>query len=305
MNSYLLGKLTEEEAARFEAEWFDDDTRYAEFQSAQDDLFDAYAANRLSATDRELFERHVLASPFLRQRTEFAQTLANAIQNPVFNRNQSFVETQPLKNGTTTAQKLKEFLWLSDWRLGFATAILLILFGGGWLFREVWQLRAQVKQTELQLAAETEQTAKERTRAAQLMAELETEKARVAQLEAEKQTQPANALASIFSFVLTPLAFRDGANLPRLNIPANAQTVQLRLRFDSQQAFRHFTVRIETIEGTNVWSGNRLTASGRQVIASLPTRLLPNNDYLVKLSGRIADGQQQEIASYQMRIIRQ
>lgn len=293
MNSYLLGKLTEEEAARFEAEWFDDDTRYAEFKSAQDDLFDAYAANRLSAADRELFERHALASPFLRQRAEFAQSLAEQIAN------------EPAASGWLL--RLKELLSspAAGWRWGFATAMLLILFGGGWLFREVWRLRDQVKQTESLLAAETEQNAKERARAAQLANQLEAEKARVAQLEAEKQTQPQNAVASIFSFVLTPLAFRDGANLPRLNIPATAQTVQLRLRFDSQQTFRHFTVRVETIEGSNIWSNNRLTASGQQVIASLPTRLLPTNDYLVKLSGRAADNQQQEIASYQMRVSRQ
>ncbi|MDX2041269.1 MAG: hypothetical protein SF097_08470 [Acidobacteriota bacterium] len=305
MNSYLLGKLTEEEAARFEAEWFDDDTRYAEFQSAQDDLFDAYAANRLSATDRELFERHLLASPFLRQRAEFAQTLAVTAQSPGFSRNQSTGEIQPLKSGTTSAQKLKEFLWPSGWRLGFAAAMLLIAFGGGWLFKEIRQLRNQVKQTESLLAAETERFDKERERTVQMVAELEIEKARVAQLEAEKQTQPANALASIFSFVLTPLALRDGANLPRLNIPANAQTIQLRLRFDNQQTFNEFAVQIETIEGVIIWSKNRLSANGRQLILALPAQLLPHNDYLVKLLGRAADGQRQEIANYQMRIIRQ
>jgi hypothetical protein len=305
VSSYLLGKLTEEEAARVEAEWFDDDVRYAEFQAAQDDLFDAYAANRLSAADRELFEHRVLASPFLRQRAAFAHTLAGAIQRSGFNRNQSTAEARPLNGATTSVQRLKAFLWPSGWRLGLAAAMMVIVVGGGWLFGEVWRLRDRVKKTESLLATETERTAKERERATQLAGQLEAEKTRVAQLEAEKPPQPPNAPASVFSFVLTPSAFRDGSNLPRLKLPAAARTVQLRLRLDNPQSFREFIVQIETIEGTNVWRSNRLTASGRQVLVSLPARLLPGNDYLVKLSGRAGGGQQQEIAGYPMRVARQ
>jgi len=303
VNSYLLGKLTEEEAARVEAEYFDGDAKYAEFQSAQNDLFDAYAANRLSPPDREMFERNVLASPFLRRRAEFAQTLA---------------ERAEAERAAAPAwlKRAKEFLWPSapGLRLGFAVAALLIVFGGAWLLREIiMRPRNQIGQTQTLPAAEAERTDRERERAARLYGEpaRETEAAnnRGPRIKAEKAAgRNRRPHAAIVSFTLKPSAFRDGANLPRLTIPSNARMVRLQLRFASGRQFRNFRVEIETIEGARIWTSDQLGSTSsqgeRQVAALAPAGLLKSNDYLIRLTGRAADGQDQNVANYQMRVVK-
>jgi len=72
---YLLGSASEEERRAVEAEYFSDDESFERLEADEDELFDAYAAGRLSPADQAAFERRYLASPEGRRRLTFARAL--------------------------------------------------------------------------------------------------------------------------------------------------------------------------------------------------------------------------------------
>lgn len=318
VHSYLLGKLTEEEAARAEAEFFDDDASYEQFQAAQDELFDAYARGALSPADREQFERQVLASPFLRERAEFAETLRDTMRNPAFRRQD--VASAPLLSesepATSWLQKLKAMMleMTSGFRPLAATALLLLVAGSGWLLWETLRLRREVAQSQARLQEEARQSAQERQRAAQLAEQLRQEQLRRAQLENDLAAQslpseaPRSAAATILSFVLTPSGFRDGGRQPRLTVPPQVATIRLQLRFAGASANRDYHVEIETMDERKIWERAGLRAvsaqGGHQVTAMIPASALLDGDYIVKLNRRAANSGEEELASYPLRVVR-
>ena len=322
VNSYLLGKLTEEEAARFEAEVFDDDADYERFQAAQNDLLDAYARGALSPADRELFERHTLASPFLRRRAAFAEALHDAVQNSAFSRDASrdAVAVEPVspeqvspENKTTTAwpAKLKAMFSPLVFRPLAAAALLLLIAGGVYLWWEISRLRHEVADTRARLSEETRQAVQDRRRAEQLAEQLRQEQQRRAQLEtdlaARPTPEPPLSVAAVLSFILSPAGFRDGAGPQRLTIPPPIKTLRLQLRVPDGLPQQTYRIEIETIDEQKVWTRNGLratsTAGGQRVTAQLPASALPGGDYIVKLK---ADGDaQQEVADYPLRVVKE
>lgn len=72
---YLLGDLSPQQRETLEREWFTSDEAWNALKAAENDLIDAYARNGLSQQDRAQFERHFLASPYMRQRVNFALAL--------------------------------------------------------------------------------------------------------------------------------------------------------------------------------------------------------------------------------------
>jgi anti-sigma-K factor RskA len=75
---YLLGGMTASEEQELETAFFRDAELLARVELARDDLADDYAAGRLSAVDREKFERHILASDEGRKQLAITRALRNA-----------------------------------------------------------------------------------------------------------------------------------------------------------------------------------------------------------------------------------
>jgi hypothetical protein len=72
---YLLGRLSEDEAAALERAYFGDAARVDDIAAAESDLVDAYLAGELSGHDRAAFESHYLGSPVHRDRLDTATRL--------------------------------------------------------------------------------------------------------------------------------------------------------------------------------------------------------------------------------------
>jgi hypothetical protein len=72
---YLLGLASEAEKEEVEAEYFADDESFERLNAAEDELFDAYAAGRLSLADQAAFRQRYLASSEGRWRLTFARAL--------------------------------------------------------------------------------------------------------------------------------------------------------------------------------------------------------------------------------------
>lgn len=295
--AYLLGQLSEADAARLEAVWLADETKFAQLQAMQDEMLDAYAGGQLTPPEREQFERQILASPFLRERAAFAQTLAQHIHQ---------------QNTDVTTAVGAEFPrasqfgggWLWEWFYGFrlnwqwtAAAVgLLLVLGGGW-----WLMRSQpTSPTQAQLTPVTTPV----TPAVQASPATTPEPKTIPQLPKPKTESLApQTLASI---VLTPLALRDKSNLPRLRIPTAARTVRFQLRLANANPRQQYRIEIENSDETRVWSRDRQRARAAtaptQFTIEVPVRLLTADDYLIKLQRRTTAGTYEEVATYPVRI---
>ena len=82
IRQYLLGDISASEESDLEAAFFRDFELLARVELVRDDLADDYAAQRLSAVDREKFERRLLASNEGREEFAITRALRHAAVHP-------------------------------------------------------------------------------------------------------------------------------------------------------------------------------------------------------------------------------
>jgi hypothetical protein len=169
-------------------------------------------------------------------------------------------------------------------RFALAASVVLVL-GGSWLIVDTMRLRNQVEQ----LQAEEFQR----------------------DVKAIISAPPRDSLA----FALFPGRTRDIEGTNRFVIPQDADSVQLRLYLPAVAArvsdpTSRYRAVVRTAKGNEVWSQDGLEAqrTGLReeaiVILDLPTRILPEGDYIITLSRRSASGDFKDVGSYQFSVVR-
>ncbi|MGB7926470.1 MAG: hypothetical protein WCF57_24745 [Pyrinomonadaceae bacterium] len=114
-------------------------------------------------------------------------------------------------------------------------------------------------------------------------------------------TSPSN----FYAVTLTPGVVRDAGEMKRVAIPSTADGAQLRLELatDDYQSYR---AALQTDAGREIFARDSLksetTGDGKFVVLSLPSKLLTDGDYQVKLKGATAGGGLEEIGSYYFRV---
>lgn len=314
INQFLLGELSEEERQQFEEQWFDQDDFFQEVLAAEDDLIDAYVRGTLSSQQRTRFEAQFLNSPQQRQRVEFAKALHKKVQ-PVPVPSPVLVKPTPWWSFLQT--------WLKPqfpaWQWSLAACSLVLVFGSSWLVMKTMHLRNQLEQAQSnqqillrQKEALEQQLAQQRTHEAQVTTELEREREHTQHLSqelAQQKTPPAQPAQPTFlwlSFVLSPRVIRDMAQTQPLVIPKEHLWVQLQLNLKKDFHYQNYRVEVQTVEGSTVWSKERLKATptpdGKAVFCRIPTSVLSENDYILTLTGLPASPDSEE--DYQFRIQR-
>jgi len=76
---YLLGLSSPAEREHIESEYFEDEDAYQEMLMAQNDLIDAYARSELTSEERRRFEKSFMSSSRGRDRVKFARAFAAAV----------------------------------------------------------------------------------------------------------------------------------------------------------------------------------------------------------------------------------
>ena len=76
---YLLGTLSDEEAALLDARYFSDDGEFEELEIAEEELVDRYVRNELSAEKNRQMKEVLKRHPRLQERVEFARLLAKKV----------------------------------------------------------------------------------------------------------------------------------------------------------------------------------------------------------------------------------
>src|SRR5262249_25286901 len=108
---------------------------------------------------------------------------------------------------------------------------------------------------------------------------------------------------SVISFVLAPSIVRgQAAGMKRLYLPPGARLLKLLLKLKGEVEYKSYQAILLTAEGVESWSRDMLrakrTGSGRSIDLSLPTRILAEGDYELRLKGHAFDGTLEETGDY-------
>jgi hypothetical protein len=303
---YLLGDLPEAERLALEQKFFADDETFEQVWATENNLIDRYVRGRLTAVEKDLFEKNYLASPVHRQRLAFAQTLVQAVDSPVQKQVAPSKSQQPLSWWAAGSRWFRG----NTMQLGMAAMVLLLIVGGIWLFTERARLRDQMNQLENAKVSEQQRTEElektineERLRREELASELE----RLRQEQAKQTTQtPPNQVIphSVVSLLLSPMLLRSEGEAAPLKITGETKKVHLQLKIQEPEA-GNFRVSLRTVEGTQIWNGIASRKGGTTVSVLIPAGKLSTNDYILTLTASGSTDQSQESGRYFFRILKQ
>jgi hypothetical protein len=309
---YLLGNLPEEQKLQVEGMYLGDDQHYEKLLAIEDELFYDYAQGKLSPGDREQFETRFLSSERNRKRAMLASALMRKLAEAVP------VET----TGSGLADRDRQFWWQSlksyfsvqspAFRFSMATLAIILLISI-WLVVGIVRLQNELNQLRAQRAVQAvrlqKQSQEERARADELNLKLKREmdeNTRLKQELSEMQAQSREKVRSLpaaISFVLAPSFVRDEATgMKKLQIPPGISLLKLQLDLKAEAEYRSYQVILLTADGAERWSQGMLRAqrtdSGRAIILKLPSRLLAEGDYELRVKGYASGGTLEETGDY-------
>ena len=318
---YLLGELPEEQQVEIEDRAFSDQEFMASITSVENDLIDEYVRDEMSASDRQRFESRFLASESRRKRVEFARSLAHLLlETRVTERETRKVSA---KRGSWRDALAAFIHGLNPFgRIALATATLLILLGGAWLFTQTLTLRSQLNRLQAQQSSQQndrqtleQQVETERRRNEELLAQLNQEKQQRAQSDeslrklsetVNQQTETPRSI--IASLTLLPGISRGATTQPKLILPPNATVARLQIGIEPEEDYKSFGVELRTAGGRPVWMRDSLTArssrGGRSIRLTLPASALLPGEYELRLKGVPESGPPEDVGFYYFEVMK-
>jgi cell division protein FtsB len=308
MKQYLLGELTESEQQELEEQLMTSNECFGELLIAEDKLVDEYLGKRLSAREKEKFNDYFLCTADRNHKLRFARSLhryvlANTERTRTVWGWPGFLTLQGLP------QRIVEY--------SLAAALSLIVLGGSWLtfrIQHLEQLLEQVRSQPTLPAGQQDlqqQLAQLRERNDKLAGELRLHKEQRTELEQQLAALRASPLqhsssSSMVAFALAPgRVTRDMGEMKRVTIPRGANWVQLQLDLGAGDYKRYQAVLQKEGEEISTQITPRIKTGDdtEAVVFTLPAKLLPHGDYILRLSGIPVSGDPEDIGSYSFRVL--
>jgi len=301
MQRYLLGDLPQEERARFENRYLDDEDVFEELLVVENDLIDSYVQGALTVRERQQFEGKYLKSRQGREKVAFARDLRQVSESTKLAVSSN--RTSLLKRMWTAfsaQQKTPQLV------LAFAAIIVLVC--GSWLI-----VRNRGLQNDLHQALAQQ---------AELRGEQEILRQHITRLEenasGERNQHRAGTdvateipISPYVTLNLNPGVARSlGALQKMLKLPPTASSVRLNLLVDRDEDVSYHAI-LRTAEGGE---GNLVerkdlksmrVGNQRAVVLILSAKLLDTQDYIVTLSSdNGTQGAEEEVEAYSFRVVR-
>ena len=273
LRSYLLGRLTEDEAEALEKEYFTDPESRERMAVEEDELFDAYAADRLSDDDRRRFEARYLSSEEGRGRAALSEALLAAGHTPA----------APAKGRAA-------------WPSVAAAAVAASLALAGWAIHR--QRRAE---EELRRLGEAVQQLSSRE------AEWRRRFGETLPPQASGGPAPVDTPARVATLVLAAGLQRDGQPAPTLRLAPGTRSVRLSLRARPEWTYQAYEARLETPDGREVARVKappvQRAPAGHFVEVLLPAASLGDGTHVLFLQGR-GPSSAEDLASFVFQVAR-
>jgi len=309
---YLLGRLSDSEAARFEERYFADDSVFDDVEIAEDELIDAYVRNRLSVADRKQFETKLLGSERIAERVEFARLLSKSGFSPPLSDERAKVSWwRGLFNFSLTPNPA-----MSGAVAGVVCLIVLAIPGSlVWmqLRNESTRLaseRAAIEQQKQQLAQEI---ADRQLKSNQLATDLQSAKEQQERLQQQLQamaeqlatTSRPSTVSTIASTLLFSYSTRSPGLASELIVPPSASTIELKLALEADD-YKFYQATIKSAGNPNVFTKQRLrsrrSGEDRIIVLQFPSRSVSSGEYSISVSGLTPSGTYDPVADYRVRV---
>ena len=284
MFRYWLGTLESPEQEQLEDDYFSNDEKYELLLTAEDDLIDAYVRRELSASERQLFEKHYLKIPRRRWKVQLAG------------------ELQASNRGGALHQRR---FWTIAWRGALVAAFV----GAAALAATLWTQRVGPAK---ELSDLRDEAALHSVRhplpsegeANELPAARELEPERVPEPET---SNPPVAKSKALAFVLKPGLLRARGETNRLVIPRGIS--QLEFQIETERKVKGaFRAVIRSPEGVETWRGEfgsaAVKGSGRVVVVKLPASAVKSDDYILTVLALGPRGELTLAGEYFFRVVK-
>ena len=300
IESYLFGRLNEQERTEFEERFFADGESFEQLLAVESALIDRYARGELPEYARERVERLLLSSPIQQRELEFTHKLIDLIPKAI---------QQEIKRKQTVPAKAA-YRWqkVAPGRpqFPFIAALLVACFFllglNVYLLSQNRDLQNQVTQEEAsRIALEqyrqeaTQQLAEESEGAKKLSKELEDERNRRAQVEqklamlrqsALSEGQPETALLALTQ---DPIVRRGGSRRPQvINVRPRTRWVKILIDLGKEEGYTRYDVKIQTVDGEPVWNSEAARsgkAGAKRLSLTVPTNVFHSDDFIAVVKG--------------------
>jgi hypothetical protein len=302
---YLLGDLPEEQKLQVEGMYLRDDQHYERLLAIEDELFYDYAQGKLSPGERKQFEERFLASRRNSKRAMLASALIRKMSEvgPA----ETAEPGLAVRERRFRWQSLKPHLRVQSGAVRFSMAALAImLFASIWLIIRTVRLQNEFnrfrEERKVQEDRLQQQTQQERARADELSLRLKREVDEFAMLKAQSG-QRLQKLPYMISLELEPSFVRgQAAYMKKLQIPPGIRQIKLQLNLKSAVEYKSYQVIMLTVDGAEKWSQGMVRAqrrgSDQEISLKLPSRLLAEGDYELRVKGYTVNGTLEETGDY-------
>jgi hypothetical protein len=268
MAQYLLGQLPEEEEAELERRYLAEDTLFDELLAVEDDLRDAYARGELSRSDREAFERRLLAASDQQQQQEFTQMLCRNLK-----KTETEVGAMPQLMAKWQSLRLAFGTWPRRALVPALSVTILMLMAGSW-----WLGRRSV------LPPATSET-------------------NSGNIPGEGMaTGGLQRLEAGTTIITLHRGSRRGTKEESNTVAIPPTVSQVRLEARVEVNYPRYEAVLQTAEGKPIWKQADLKAEtlphGSQVVLDVSSSMLPPGDYILTLRGLPTTGSSETVAEY-------
>jgi hypothetical protein len=297
---FLLSRLNSDEQTRLENNLFGAEGPNEDLEervrAAELELADDYAFQRLSETERELFERKFLVTLDRKRKLEVSAALRNhlaalaAARATADPRSRESADTTsqiaPLREHTSAASAgILSWLGFKRPALGFALAFALLVIVCGVVWLALKNQRVIAKRDAVGTA-----TPEARPSAQPSLTPETTVSPRPTPKITPTPNEP-ESTSLVATFLLLPNAVRDGGEMSRVRIPQSSvgghHVVRLQLALEVDEPGSH-SAELLTAEGRPIYVGRKLKThsadSNSPIVFDVPARLLKPGDYQVKLN---------------------
>ena len=263
IRTYLLGGLDAEDQRTVEELLVTGASLYDELLVAEDELIDEYLANELLESEQDNFERHFLCAPERLQKLRFARTFRRYVSKATRTISQSEAQSSLAPTHDRIEPVQKKRPWFSF--LPVRNPILAYSLAAAVLFTMIG----------------------------------------ISWVVVNNMTPAPHKPGPVMLVELTPGLTRDVGGSKSIRIPPGTDSVQLQLASTSEE---HQTYRAELLtgEGASVLVKEDLrreTTAGKKVLnVAVPAKLLKRDDYRLKLSGKLPNGNYEDIDTYAFRV---
>ena len=289
---YLLGDIAESDQVRVEDTLFSSDDFFERLSVIETRLVDLYVLEKLSPSERKLFEEKYLLSSrrnaHVTASTEFIHLL-----DRYRSRQQPSLPVR-LKSWVVGVADTHNFAL----QFSLASLLLVVSIGFVWLLSERARLKSQseglqatLRRQEAELQAQAsnqERVTTERTAIESERAELNRLEESLKQREEDLRELEASARPTFATFILSA-AVRSGLGAPELEIRPYHKSVRLVANLEGQLAER-YRVLLKKVSGEVIWTTTVRRSNSQRLTVTVPASHFTDRNYVVELEGLGPDG---------------